>query len=262
MVRHVLRRVLARSCPDTVPRTGDEAKRLNCFVTFALGTDGEAYLLLDSVDGELIKCRQLENRSFSKDTTEHLRNLASMKLRIVHYYGLHTIEFAGVWDFLWHRCTRLIYFKILLQRTWDASAQFLFNRRSLTSQRRVDILRLLVRDRLSGSTEGLTYFDVMSKLYSTRWFNHPAQEERSSEVEFLLESLRESGDASKPPQSIQYVATNKSLITLEQFDEQDRRHRETSRLQVWIVILTMILALAAVVQTGIVRVPTLLDFTK
>jgi hypothetical protein len=98
----------------------------------------------------------------------------------------------------------------------------------------------------------------MTELYSIRWIDHPAGESRDAEVEFQLESLVGSGEIAKD--GITYRAVPKSLVTLEQIDEQDRRHREASRLQIWIVVLTFILALAAIVQTGLVRLPTIFDF--
>ncbi len=255
MIRSVLRRVLARRCPNTIPRSGREGEKINCFTAF-VEKDGEPHLLLDSLDGDLVKCRRWHGDSFSVETEERVSNLVDAELRIWHYYGLYTIEFEGAWSFLWRRCTALDYIWIGVRRAWQAAAQFLFNRRSLRSQHRLRILRILVSRRQSGNMTELTSWDVMTDLYSIRWFDHPTQKSRRSEVEFQLESLVASGDLER--QGIGYRATGNSLVTLEQAEaeEQERRHREAFRLQLVIVILTAIIALAAIVQAGLVRLLT------
>ncbi len=257
MIRSVLRRVFARRCLSTIPRSGREGEKINCFTAF-VDKNGKPQLLLDSLDGDLVKCRRWDGNAFSIETDEPISTLVGSELRISHYYGLDTIQFKGVGDFLWHRFLGLIYFRIHLRRAWQAASQFLFNRRSLRSHQRLRILRVLVSSRLAGNQDGLTYFDVMTELYSFRWRLHPAQESRSAEVELQLESLVASGDLVKL--EIAYSATPNSLITLERTDEEDRRHREAFRLQLVIVSLTAIIALAALVQAGLLRLPTVLVF--
>lgn len=247
LIRRVLRHVLSRQCENEIPRTGHKAKDVNCFVV-RVDKKGKPDVLLDAINGDTIKARSWDGGRFSIETMENVDKFVDAEIEIVHFYGLNTIRFNGLWDFLWHHWTRFIYLKINLQRLWEVVAQFLFNRRNLTSQRRVNVLRLLVENRLSGNIEGLTYFDVMTKIYSERWINHPAHDSRSSEIEFHLESLCESGDALKERGKITYVARPKSLMTLEQLDEQDRRHGELWRLQFVLVFLTAVMAVAAIVQ--------------
>jgi hypothetical protein len=261
MLKIILRRILQRPCPDVIPM-GEKGRRLNCFHATARSADGNTRYWIKSLEGEFVKCLRWDGTSFSKETSESISALTDLELNITHWYGPNIIEFFGIWDFIWSHYTRVIYVRTKCQQIWNATAQFIFNRRSLNSQKRVNILRLLVRDRLSGNTVGLTIYDVLSKLYSDRWISHPSHDMRESEIQFHLESLRESGDASQPPNQITYIATGRSLLTLEQFDEQDRRHRETSRLQLWLVILTLILAVASIVQTELIKLPTVLDFGR
>ena len=95
----------------------------------------------------------------------------------------------------------------------------------------------------------MTSWDIMTELYSSRWSGHPANKSRQSEIEFQLDSLLHSGDLEGD--RITYKATPKSMVTLDQADEQDRRHREASRLQRWIVYLTFVIAVAALQQAGL-----------
>jgi len=257
MLRSALLRVFARRCPMTIPRTGEEAERINCLVAY-VDKDRAPYLLLDSLDGEIVKCRRWDGNAFSIQTDEPISRLVGSELRIFHYYGLDTIRFTGLGHFLRHRFLGLIYVSIHFRRAWHAASQFLFNKRSLRSHQRLRILRMLVSHRLAGNQDGLTYFDVMTELYSFRWTAHPAHEARSAEVELQLDSLVVSGDLEK--HEITYRATPNSLITLERTDEEERRHREASALQLVIVLLTLIIAFAALVQAGLIKLPTLFSF--
>lgn len=242
---------------------------MNCFVAYVNTNKGEPYLLLDSLDGDVVKCRRWDEKSFSIETENSLHDLVNAELEVLHYYGLHKFTFTGMWEVLWHRYTGSVYIGVNLRLAWLAGLQFLFNRRSLPSQRRLRVLRLLVSSRLAGSIGwmtsfnsenigGMTSFDIMTELYSIRWTEHPENQSRRLELEFLLESLRASEDVEKI--GIKYRATPKSLVTLDLIDEQDRRHREASRIQVGIAILTLIIALAAIVQTGVVKLPTFFVF--
>ncbi|MBX3305635.1 MAG: hypothetical protein KF751_06210 [Nitrospira sp.] len=231
---------------------------MNCFVAYVNTEDGKPHLLLEGLNGDSIRCRRWDGQRFSIEAEERICDLVPMQLQIIHYYGLSKIEFKGAWEFLWHHYTALIYLRIAVGQKWQSVCQFLFNQRSLASQERIRILRLMVAKRLSGSGEGLSAWDVMTELYSFRWIEHPDGESRAGGVEFQLESLVESGDLAKS--GITYLAKPKSMVTLAQIDDQDRRHREASRLQLWLVILTFILAVASIVQTGLIQLPLVFDF--
>ena len=129
---------------------------MNCFVVYVNTSSGERYLRVDSLDADVVKCRQWdgESKSFSIEMEQPLRNLIDAKVGIIHHYGLTKIEFTGAWDFCWNRYTAFVYMQIGVNRAWQTVLQFFFNRRTLRSQRRLDILRLLVSRRLSKMTLG------------------------------------------------------------------------------------------------------------
>jgi hypothetical protein len=246
LLRRALSQVLKRPCPDRVPRSGEEGQGINCFTAYVYAYDGEPYLVVDSLHDDFIRGRRWDGKSFSLEADERVRNLLDKEVGIIHYYGLDKIEFTGAWDFLWHHYTGSFYIQIGARRTWQSVSHFVFNKRSLPSQRRLRILRLLISSHLSGKTDGLTTSDIKTEIYSTRWVDLPTPGSRKAELEFQLDSLLASGELEKVGSS--YRATPKSLVTLDQIDEQERRHREALRLQLWIVILTFIIALAAMVQ--------------
>ncbi|MBU0965742.1 MAG: hypothetical protein KKA54_05100 [Proteobacteria bacterium] len=100
----------------------------------------------------------------------------------------------------------------------------------------------------------------MTKLYSIRWVVHPSAPEQEKRLELHLESLVSSGELDKINR--EYVVTGKAIQTIEKYEEEERKHIEAVKLQKKMFWLTIFLAILAVVQAGIVKLPTILDFTK
>jgi hypothetical protein len=257
--RWTLSRLLAKPCTSPVPRSGDEGRKIDCFVVY-LKQDGKHGFLLHSFDGEWANVRKWDGESFSTESKLPLSEVAAGTLDIIHFYGLDNIEFTGVGDYVSNGISGWIYLRVRVRRLSRALAQSFFNRRSLDSRHRLEILELLVSLRKAHGESGLSSFDVMSEVHSMKWAYHPAGQSARKEIEYQLDSLVESGDAQKS--GSKYHATGKALITLESAEEQDRRYRAMSWLQWTLVFLTFILALSAIVQTGLISLPVLLDLSK
>jgi hypothetical protein len=59
-----------------------------------------------------------------------------------------------------------------------------------------------------------------------------------------------------------YVVNAKAILTLEKYEEDERRHRHQIKLQIFMIVLTGLLAIFAMIQAEIIKVPCLLDFTN
>ncbi|WP_218104312.1 hypothetical protein, partial [Methylophaga muralis] len=59
----------------------------------------------------------------------------------------------------------------------------------------------------------------------------------------------------------EYVVTGKAISTIEKYEEEERRHTVAVKLQKRMVALTILLAFIALVQSGIINLPVLLDLT-
>ena len=57
-----------------------------------------------------------------------------------------------------------------------------------------------------------------------------------------------------------YFVTGKAIITLEKYELSEERHIREIKNQRKIVLLTIIIAIATLLQTKIINVPTLIDF--
>jgi hypothetical protein len=99
----------------------------------------------------------------------------------------------------------------------------------------------------------------MAKLYTMRLFLHPSWEVQERKVELYLDALVHSGELRKV--NNEYVVNGAALITLETYEEEERRHTEAVKLQARMFWLALIAALFAFVQTGLVKLPTVVDLS-
>ena len=124
----------------------------------------------------------------------------------------------------------------------------------------MDLLRFMMEDQLDRTHAGITALDLMTKIYSMRLFLHPSLEVQERKVDLYLDSLVSSGELNKI--NNEYVVTGKALSTIEKYEEEERRHAESVKIQRKIFWLTIIAVIFAIVQSGVIKLPTLIDFTK
>jgi hypothetical protein len=55
--------------------------------------------------------------------------------------------------------------------------------------------------------------------------------------------------------------SGKAITTIERYEEEERRHTEAVKLQKKMFWLTILLLFVATVQSGVIKLPTLLDFS-
>lgn len=246
ILRWAIKKTLKRRCPERIPRSGEEGKAVNCFTVHLRNPDASKEITVDSLDGDQLEGRAWSGKSFDTPITLSISAALEYEVQIEHFYGLEGVTFKNLSDFLLHQLTRLIYLRIHTHRSLDAIAQFAFNRRSLGSKKRFEILQYLLSQRQSGNDRDWGPFVILNNLYSKRWMRHPDWRERLKAVTFVLDSLVASGDVEKVGTG--YRATTKAATTMESVEEVDRRHREISRLQLWVLVFTAVLAAAAVIQ--------------
>jgi hypothetical protein len=117
----------------------------------------------------------------------------------------------------------------------------------------------MMDDQLDRTHDGITSLDLMTKLYSINWVLHPTGDEQQKKLEFYLDSLVGSGELREV--NDEYVVSGKAITTIERYEEEERRHTEAVKLQKKMFWLTILLLFVATVQSGVIKLPTLLDFS-
>ena len=124
---------------------------------------------------------------------------------------------------------------------------------------RHELLKTLVQNYIDSTHTGIDTLDLMSKLYSNRWILHPKGREVEKKLELYLDSLVETGELNKI--NTEYVVNGKAIVTIENYEEAERRHLDNIRSQRRMIYLTILLAIFALVQAGVIKLPTLIDLT-
>ncbi len=258
LYRRLLKFILNRSCSDRVPRSGEAGERINCF-SVRIDDAANPYFWARSMEGAILRGKRWDGHSFATDFELNYTDIDPATIQILHYYGLSEVRYRGMHDVARTWFFPVLYLKIHLQRLLSRIQQYVFNMRSLERVERLRILKLL-RDRHVDNGHPLSVIDVMTELNSLMWVLHPNRDTEQRKVELHLESLCESGELGK--QNHRYVVTGRTISTIEKFEEDERRHRENTRIQWAMVGLTLMIALLTLVQAGLVKLPMFIDLSK
>jgi hypothetical protein len=254
----VLTQVLSRPCAPRIPRSGSNGEAVNCFVT-SVDKGSEPYLMVLGLSGNDLTCIEWDGSSYKIDKSLPLTDFRLIDFRITHYYGLSEVTYTGVIDYLLARATAWPYFKIHLLRALSGYDQYLFNKRKLLSKQRMELLKILVDRALEGEKEHVP-IDLMTSLYSIKWFSHPQGRQARDRLEFYLESFVETGELCKS--GTKYVVTGHALHAIEIFEEQERKHTANVKMQWRGFWLALAVAALTFIQAGLIKLPPLIDLTS
>ena len=180
-------------------------------------------------------------------------------IRVTHFYGTSTFEYKNFIKYILNSFTRKDLALYYLRHFYANILQFFFNRTKLVMVQRHELLKNLVQNHFNSTHEGIDQLDLMTKLYSTRWIMHPKGQAVEKKLVLFLDSLVETGELSKI--NTEYVVKGKAIVTIENYEEAERRHRDNLRSQRRMIYLTILLAIFALVQAGVIKVPTLFDLS-
>ena len=259
LYRMLLPCLLAKACESRIPRSGKKGEQVNCYVV-ALDQGDSPYFVATSIEGDVLAGLKYDGNSYAEKAMISISDLKDGTLRISHYYGLSQITYLSIYDLAFHHFTRLIYIKIRIYRYIDTTFQYFFNKRKLVSKKRMDLLSFMMDGQLDRTHKGISALSLLRELFSIRLFQHPSFDVQYEKLKLYLDSLVASGEIKK--NNDEYEVTGKAIITLEKYEEEERRHTEAVKLQRKMFWLALIALIFAIVQTGLIKLPTLMDFTN
>lgn len=255
----MLPKLIAKACMPTIPRSGTEGDKVNCF-RVALDRNESPFFVAKEYAEHTLLGLEWDGSSYTKELCLELSELDIGKLNVTHYYGLSEIRYDNIYDIVLQHITKFIYFKIRLYRFINVTYKYFFNKKKLVTKKRMELIQFMMNDQLDRVHEGITSIDLMTKLYSISWILHPSGDEQHKKLELYLDSLIRSEDLQKV--NDEYIVTGKAISTIEKYEEDERRHTEAVKLQRKIVVLNIFLLLVAIVQADVLKLPTLIDFSN
>lgn len=258
LLKYFLPRVLSHACPAVIPRSGERGQAVNCYEVHIDKGDAP-YLVLTGIEDDLVQALEYDGDRYAVDQTLNISEIDPGEINVSHYFGLAEVRYRGIFDLACGRLLRFPYAKIRMSWLVDSVAQRVFNRRSLVVKTRLEVLKELVE--LASSGAGVVdSMSLMNKRYGYRWAGHPDWQSHHDQIVFFLDGLVDTQELEKTQHG--YRPTGLAIKTLEDADEQDRRHRTNFIIQVLLGVLTAVSALMAAAQAGLIRLPLFFDWTN
>lgn len=150
--------------------------------------------------------------------------------------------------------------KVYLIFLKDKLFQKKFNRKKFVVHQYVNVLKTILNIQLENSEnknyQGISCFDLMCKLHSERWINHPEGNRKKDELQLFLDSFVKSGECEKKGESgYYYRVTGMAIKTIQEYETEEGKHNDSLVLQKLMGLLTLILTLAALFQAKIIEWP-------
>jgi hypothetical protein len=259
-LKWLLPRLLSKKCGKVVRMSGEEEKKVNCYLISIANENGEFVHQVSGIDiaeNKLyVQSLDCNTQTYSISETLNLEIIFSNKITVAHFYKRHPRTYNSLFSLFFNYMTKYTLIKVNLNILWNYFIQSRFNRKELLVHKGMDLLRFMLENQLDQSTDsptcqtagGISIFDLMTQLHSSRWLNHPNRNRKQCEIKLYLESLVDTGDLKTDTSGYHYLVTGKALQTIQQYEEEERRHNDSVKVQKGIFYLTFFIALAALIQ--------------
>ena len=246
----------SKMAPNRIFMSGPECEK-NDFYTIRIPTEGNPNGLVLVVNGSLITILEGEGK---EPSTVAIDDVDMAQIEITHYLHNFYTTYDGIDNFISHCLSKKDVVKVKSLRIIQKLSQKIFNKKVLHSKPRHELLEYIVEN-YGVKNKEFGLISLMSDIYSIRSFGHPDKDKCLDKLRLYLSSLSESGEITKGKQSDHRV-TGKAIVTLEAFQNDERRHKDSVRLQYTMVVITIFLAFLASIQAGLVKLKPLIDLTQ
>lgn len=260
LLRFLLPTLLARACPGTVHRSGDEGMKVNCFNVIMPEQVARPRTVLVGITGSTVQGLEFDGHSHRRPVSIHLDAIDAAVLQVTHFYGLDEVRYEGIlhlalgqgtkWPYVWLRALRV--------QRWVL--QKLFNARHMKLGDRLTILTD-VADLTSQGVDRIGALELMSHRYGARWAGHPNWQAFQERLDKQLQLLAEAGDLSTSD-NFSFRLTGQGVRTLDERRDASRKHGANWWMQFagWLVAAAALVFAAA--QANFLKLPTVLDLQK
>lgn len=243
-------------CGGLIPRSGEKARKVNCFSIYLNNKNNQSIMLVDSIDQYRFIGRCLdENQSFNIFEGYPVEKAIQLNLEIWHYYGIHEFVYGNIFEYLLKSYSGLDRVLAKTHNIYRSIAQWIFNRKTLEAGERYDLLKFLVCRFNKGN---FSIVDVMFNKYGTNVFRRPDYNSLANEISALISFLVDTNEL-KVNNRGQYSVTGEGWKTVNDYEETDRRVSAANKIQYGLFALSFAVALLTAGQAGLIKFPTLLD---
>lgn len=268
----LLPKLLEKKSPNSIPRSGEDGKKMDCYTIYLQGDEEKPQYLVNSYNpatGILNVLAPDTTGRYDVPQKISLRQAFNIGIQIYHYYGLWDIYYKSVLEAVFNQVIPLDKLRIRFRRLISWASQSYFNKRTLRMKEGHELLIYILEWQLrntssisdiwgSSKRSGISTFMLMTNLYSERWINHPNSAKEMAKLELYLETLQKSEEI-KQIDGLYYV-TGKALRTIEAYEESNRRHDDLQTIQLLLLILTFFVVIGTFQQAKLINLPPIAEW--
>ncbi|CAI2299225.1 hypothetical protein [Vibrio parahaemolyticus] len=239
--------------PKRHPRTIEEQEHLD-FYYVCFWYEGQRYLV-ESIEGVTLLVRKLsdEDGRYEERSRLPLNEVFKSSFEITHEHGLVQYIYKSRIKFLIYEVLKLyVVHSYLSVVIWKCSNCW-YRRQKLMSPTRFNTLEAIDKLTENNIKHSFDFGKIVELLYGRRIYLHPRCGSIIQRVKLILSSLEESGEIQKDQTMSGFMLKGKALATLEHLREEANREKRTDTYTKLTVTLTVILAIAAAFQSGLVK---------
>jgi hypothetical protein len=243
--KHILKSLLDKPAPDRIPRSGEKALSVDCNVVYFRSFNKSWTLLCDEVFPEGVTGIYWANNEGFGRVSIPFYLMADYELDITHFYGRYDLRYGSITQYFWEGIVPVNKTKILIGK----GSQFLFNKKELVRSERIEVLKVILEKELDQRQYEISSVALSTLLYTEKWVFHPDKSRQLRYNDLLLRSLHESGDLEKTQYG--FRLSSKSLVTIAQYEEDQKKHRENISQAKSMKWLTVALIFVGLIQASI-----------
>jgi hypothetical protein len=214
-------------------------------VRFAIGSD-EYYF--EEIQGDDVIARPWDGSQYGTPVVLSLFDVWRSRPHIRQFWEGAECKFDTWGAYAKEQTWRLKLIGYRLRRLWDRARGSADVFRKEVSIERFLVLQAV--SRLQRRKGDVSPSQVADHLLGQRWAQHEVMIEKFAQIQSMLDALCELNELK--PSNYRYKVTGQGIAALSQYEEEERKHRETLGLQRRIAMLTIIMAIAALLQAKVV----------
>jgi hypothetical protein len=256
MFRWLSRRVLLQSIKHALrknaPSQFSYADKNDYFVTILTNKLSQEEVLVSAIGPKVIEGMAWSEDRFQSPTTIPVTDVEAWSPKFIRFYGFNKINYPSLADFLVSELT----FRPWRAYLKESFAQSLYNYRTKFRKDRIEVLKRLVQVSLKEAEKnnGLlttnswkSVVGLLSEVYGNRVYGHPGYEAEAAHFRLILESLVATGELEKQKMH-EFKLNGLALASISNYELEERRHRDSVRQNRLLFFVTVVMAVAAVVQ--------------
>ncbi|UWQ11426.1 hypothetical protein K3X41_01610 [Aliiroseovarius crassostreae] len=224
---------------------------MNYFTPQLLEKEGGREVLIDSIETTKVAGRLWNGDRFENTIEIPTAELGNWLLEVHRFFGYDHLRYHGLYEFY------ISEFTLLPWRRWffERSAQVMFNLSARFHKDQISVLKSIVGMHLASAPqvspilhepEEVSVIELFSRIYGRRIYGHPKYEAQSARFRLIVEALAANGDLIKNGSN--FKLSPDALNTINKFEETERRHNDSVKLNRALVVLTFVIAAATVAQ--------------